>query len=223
MDPSTFAGARATRGHSPSYPPAPWHLRGWGFCSAHLADVAGVRALVPPGLRIVTVLPGRTLAALYFASYEGASSLEYHELAIAVALVWHRGRPHAWAPQLYVDNPASVAGGRAIWGLRKTLASFEHARSRGRGSVTVHVGGNAVCSFAVRAAGPAVPLQVPIAALGMQGETRLSVVAKLGARVRLASAQISLPPDSPHRPAFARRAFAALFYDNLDLSVPQPR
>ena len=188
----------------------------------HLAEIAAVRHLVPPGMKIVAVLPGRTLASLYFASYKGESSLTYHELAIAVAVVSHDGKPHAWAPQLYVDEPASVAGGRAIWGLHKTLATFERTRTYARGTVTVRVDGRPIAALQVGAFGPALPLRAPLPAIGLRDDAVLAFAAAASARVRLGGATVDLPDDSPFRPAFARGPLFALRFDELALDVPAP-
>ncbi len=203
-------------------PPAPWTLRGWGFASVHLADVKTVRHLVPPDTWIVCVAPGKTLAALYFASYKVGSTLAYRELAIAVAIVRHGKRVYAWAPQLYVDSPASVAGGRAIWGLHKTLAEFERTRTRGRATATVRADGREIATFMATSGGPSLPLSAPVPVLGMRGEFALPFVASARARARLASATVTLPGDSPYRHVFARRALVAVRFDELALVVPAP-
>jgi len=168
------------------------------------------------------VFPGKTLAAAYFASYEGESALVYHEFAIAVALVWHVGRPHAWAPHIYVDNAASLAGGRSIWGLTKSLATFERSRSSACDSVDVRSDGRLVCSIAVSGGGSGFPLWAPVPAIGIS-DVPVSFTARLRASARLAKVEVSLPMDSPYRRAVGRQAFAALRFDELDLVVPGPR
>ncbi len=184
--------------------------------------MSAVRPLVPPGVRIVCVAPGKTLAALYFASYKGDSTLTYRELAIAVAIVHHENRTFAWAPQLYVDSPASVTGGRAIWGLHKTLAVFERTRTRARVTATVRVDGHEIATFIATSGGPSLPLGTRIPVLGMRDGVALPFVASARAHVRFASATVTLPSDSPYRHVFARRAFAAVRFDELALEVPAP-
>lgn len=168
------------------------------------------------------MFPGKTLSALAFASYRGDSSLVYHELAIVVAVVMHGDRPYAWAPQLYVDAPASVAGGRAIWGVHKTLATFERTRSYARGSVTVRVDGREIATLVASAAGPTLPLRAPLGALGMRDESVLPFAMAARARVRLARANVALATDSPFRAAFERRSLLALRLDDLALEVAAP-
>jgi len=124
------------------YPPAPWRLRGWAVQSLHLVDIVAVRPILPPGLRIMPVAPGRTLGCTYVAGYGPGSVLEYHELIVLPALTWRAGRIGFWVSHIYVDHPASAAGGRAVWNLPKELAEF-----------SVEEGGVAGASRSRRAAG----------------------------------------------------------------------
>ena len=55
--------------------------------TAHLVPVAAVAPLVPAGLEIVRVLPGRTVASTLLSYYGPGSTLVYHELVVACALV----------------------------------------------------------------------------------------------------------------------------------------
>jgi acetoacetate decarboxylase len=107
-----------------SYPPAPWHLYGTALASFHPIDLATARQFVPLDFDIVSVLPGKTLGCLYLSVYEANSTLQYHELIVAPALVRYRGNIGAWISHIYVDHPHSVEGGRNIWGLPKQMADF---------------------------------------------------------------------------------------------------
>jgi acetoacetate decarboxylase len=113
-----------------SYPPAPWHLYGTAFQTFQLIDLERSRALVPAEFEIVSVLPGKTLGGLYLSVYEGNSTLIYHELIVVAGLVRYRNQIGSWISHIYVDHPASVAGGRNIWGLPKELAEFEWDEER---------------------------------------------------------------------------------------------
>jgi hypothetical protein len=107
-----------------SYPPAPWRLEGAALCAIRVVDIRVAREYVPRGLRIVPVLPRKTLAVLYIAGYGPGSALEYHELIVAPALTFSRGKIGFWISNIYVDDAASMAAGRQIWGLPKELAAF---------------------------------------------------------------------------------------------------
>jgi acetoacetate decarboxylase len=150
---------------SEGFPPAPWQLSGSCVAAIRLVDVESARAFVPGALRIVPVLPGKTLGVLYCASYEEPSDLCYHELAIAPALTFSRGRLGFWISHLYVDEPASVEGGLRIWALPKKLAAFEW--EPGRGFLRVSEGSRRLCSISwePRAAHVRVPLWLPVISL----------------------------------------------------------
>jgi len=117
----------------------------------------------------VTVLPGKTLAVLYCASYESPSALCYHELVVAPALVAAGGRIGFWISQIYVDDPVSRAGGRGIWGLPKELATFKwQADDR---EVAAHFGNQLLCRIrwsGNRVAAP-MPLYLPVVSRGAAG------------------------------------------------------
>ncbi len=107
-------------------PRMPWQLRARGplLVALHWVDVECARAQVPLELRIIPFLPGRTVGGLFLASYGPGSDLEYHELIVSAAAVWHRRRPCAWVTHLFVDSQLSVEGGRSLLGAPKHLARF---------------------------------------------------------------------------------------------------
>ncbi len=124
-----------------SYPVAPWQLYGTALQSLHAIDLATARQFVPLDFELVSMLPGKTFGSLYLSVYEAGSTLQYHELIVAPALVRYRDKIGAWISHIYVDNPASVAGGRNIWGLPKELADFTwHDRE-----IVVSQGHNSLC------------------------------------------------------------------------------
>jgi acetoacetate decarboxylase len=126
-----------------SYPPAPWQLYGNALATLQLVDVERSREFIPAEFQIIPVLPGKTVGGLYFALYEGNSTLTYSELIVMAGLVRYRNQWGAWISHIYVDNPASVAGGRNIWGLPKELAEFEWQDK----SVTVRQEDAVLCQF----------------------------------------------------------------------------
>ena len=97
------------------YPDAPWRLRGQLWVSLFRVTEDAGRT---PGRA-----PGRP-AGLYgaaFVSYEPGSDLTYSELLVA--------RPVGAGPRveildIWVDSPASRAGGRELWAIPKELADF---------------------------------------------------------------------------------------------------
>lgn len=107
-----------------SYPAAPWQLYGTSVQSLHLIDTAIAQTFVPADFELVSVLPGKTLGSVYLSNYTANSTLQYHELIVAPALVRFAGKVGGWISHIYVDNLDSVAGGRNIWGLPKEMAEF---------------------------------------------------------------------------------------------------
>jgi acetoacetate decarboxylase len=88
------------------YPAAPWRLRGqmWGTLFAVSGGPGRPR--------------GRYAAA--FVSYEPDSPLTYSELLVARSL----GGTRVQVTDIWVDSPASRAGGRELWAIPKELADF---------------------------------------------------------------------------------------------------
>jgi hypothetical protein len=98
------------------YPPAPWKCSGqiWSgfFKSAVPRELpADFKHILNPHIFIVTVI--RYL--------EG--TLRYDELLFSTP-AWLGARPGMYVNDIWVDDRASVWGGRRIWGLPKNLANF---------------------------------------------------------------------------------------------------
>ena len=104
-----------------AYPPEPWYLGGSLLVSGFLVPVEHLPAL-PKGRRPI-VIGGRALVGAAFAHYVPGGALQYDELLIAVPSLG-RGGLRVTIPQIWVDSPASQAGGRELWGIPKQLASF---------------------------------------------------------------------------------------------------
>jgi acetoacetate decarboxylase len=99
---------------STSYPPAPWQMVGQLWLSLfRLADP--VDDLRPAGVY-----------GAAFVSYEPGSPLTYSELLVArpIPVPGERGR-RVSITDIWVDSPASVAGGRELWAIPKGLCDFE--------------------------------------------------------------------------------------------------
>ncbi|GAA3541358.1 acetoacetate decarboxylase [Aeromicrobium flavum] len=104
-----------------SFPSEPWDLHGHGLVTVGLLPAAGLTA--PPGTRLVT-LRGRAVVGAVLLRYTAPSPLTYHEIMAAVVV--RRGlRFFVHIPDIWVDSPASRAGGRSLWAIPKELAEFE--------------------------------------------------------------------------------------------------
>jgi len=109
-----------------TYPPAPWHTHGRAFVQPYLVDASRLR--LPPGFAPVTVA-GRAIGVLGLVEYTPPSPLTYAELVwmpcmVAVPTADRTARGY-FVDKMYVDSPASLAGGREIWALPKQLARFQ--------------------------------------------------------------------------------------------------
>lgn len=196
---STAAAPAAAVASRVSYPPEPWQLGGSMLMTAWRlpADVVRgeVARYVPDGVRLVTV--GRqAFMFTAFVRYTPGSVLSYDELLVAA--VGRRGAaPVAVIPHIWVDSPASVAGGRELWGIPKGLADFTQTWENPI-VASAALEGRELAS--VRAAqGVRVPgwrrLPMPTAQR-LDGHDAFADVQSLG-RLHLGSAAWTFPDDSP--------------------------
>ena len=204
----------------PAYPPPPWKLSGTSVQALCLMPIARVRTLIPPETRIVPVLPGRTLAALYCAQYRAPSALCYHELAVAPALIHARGRLGFWISQIYVDLPASMHAGRDIWGLPKELAAFH---SIGPEEIRVTQEGRDLCRICWSPGASTVLLPLLLPVISSPGAHLQCFRATGRCTVGLRSGHVAIDAGAP----FEMRAFhnvRSLFVAaHLSLRVGAPR
>jgi hypothetical protein len=107
------------------YPPAPWRIAGPAMICPALVPLDAARDQVPGDVEVVAVAPGRTAGGFLLAAYEGDSTLHYGELLVVAALTRVEGKLGLWISHAYVDSPASLAGGRRMWGVPKDLATFD--------------------------------------------------------------------------------------------------
>ncbi len=97
---------------SEAYPAAPWRMVGSLWLSLfRLRDA--VDAPRPAGLYGVA-----------FVSYTEGSPLTYSELLVARPVRTERHGRRVTITDIWVDSPASVAGGRELWAIPKGLADF---------------------------------------------------------------------------------------------------
>jgi acetoacetate decarboxylase len=199
-----------------TYPPMPWHLvtRGVTLATLHLVEVERARALVPPGLRVVSVLPGYTVGGLFVAEYGAGSGLLYNEVIAAGALVWHERRPRPWIAHLYVDSHDSVRGGRDLLGAPKEFAPFARD-ARDPGAVVVGHPERPICRFRMGRKWWLWRQRLRIVALhrDVRHPSGAAVVvqgSELRGRGGVTHARVEIPPDSPLHPLGFSRPLLAL-------------
>ena len=95
-----------------SYPPAPWDMVGslWLTLFRVREPVDDLR---PAGVY-----------GAAFVSYEEGSPLTYHELLVARPISTDAHGRRVSITDIWVDSPASVAGGRELWAIPKGLCDF---------------------------------------------------------------------------------------------------
>ena len=95
-----------------SYPAAPWHMVGSLWLTLfRLRDPAD--DLRPAGIY-----------GAAFVSYEQGSPLTYSELLVARPVATDEHGRRVTITDIWVDSPASVAGGRELWAIPKGLCDF---------------------------------------------------------------------------------------------------
>lgn len=155
------------------YPPAPWTLRGQALLALRWLPLREAQRLVPDDVRLVPLAPRRTLCVVLCAHYASGSTLTYDELIFAPGLVRSGGRFGAWISGIWVDDPASLAAGREIWGLPKQRATFHWSPGRDRVRVSSDEDGRSLCELgasAVKREAVGLPLPVAASVWGRRGE-----------------------------------------------------
>ncbi|MFL6061320.1 MAG: acetoacetate decarboxylase family protein [Marmoricola sp.] len=111
-----------------SYPPAPWQMHGQLWLSLFRVR-EGDHPDRAPGVYGVALV-----------KYEDPSPLTYGELLVAHLVdpgsTGSRAAKAVHITDIWVDSPASVAGGRALWAIPKDLCDFTF--SSGRRGPTTH-------------------------------------------------------------------------------------
>ena len=106
-------------GADTSYPPAPWQMHGQLWASLFRVR-SGDHPDREPGVYGVALV-----------RYEEPSPLTYGELLVAHVVETGSTPPKAVTiTDIWVDSPASVAGGRALWAIPKDLCSFGFSSER---------------------------------------------------------------------------------------------
>jgi hypothetical protein len=214
--------AAAAAGKLVQFPAAPWRLRGEAVLQLQLLVTAQVRPLVPAALEVVSVAPGRTLGAVYLASYQAGSTRQYHELIVIPALVRQRHRLGGWISHIYVDDEISALAGREIWALPKRLAAFQREYGARGAATVVRQRRQVLCVFEDSEPVSLGRLPVFAPAYSRRENKLLWFRGSGSARWGLGSGAVRVPLDSP----FAALGFGRgrrLHLDELDISMHAPR
>lgn len=205
------------------YPPAPWNLKGYAIQTLNLLDIERSRQVIPSELKIVSVLPGKTLGGIYLSVYESDSLLQYNELIVVAGLTRYQNQLGAWISHIYVDNEVSVAGGREIWQLPKEIANF----SWRSGEIEVKQKDNPLCTLKFKRNWyhPAIGWQQKFTANAFSGLNTDLLLFKntFSSKLSLLSGQLYIPQDSPFANLNLGQPWLSVKMDNLDLIAGKPK
>ena len=119
----------AARIDDDTYPPAPWSFR--SFRNARvmyqptLVRTSAARAVTPrDGLTLLSFC-GYTLGGVFVVDWTDSPVGPYREVAVLSGLVARGLSIGAWASHIVVTTPASVGGGRAVFGLPTVLGTID--------------------------------------------------------------------------------------------------
>lgn len=171
------------------FPPEPWNLAGVGHLTTWRVPAPALPRL--PFSAKPVVIRGNAVVTTAFVSYSDRGQMAYDELLAAV-LVRHGRGVGLSITDIWVDSPTSMAGGRALWGIPKELATFEGLSAAAAG-VPI-----ASASFTPGRL-PAVSLPFPVRSKVVQrlGERTVASPIRAGGRVRTATASWRFAPEGP--------------------------
>jgi len=205
-----------------AYPPAPWVLRGYALQTLQFVDSARVRPLVPSELKIVSVLPGKTLGGVYLASYGPGSTLEYNELIVVGALARYSSRLGFWISHVYVDDADSMAGGREIWGLPKELAHFTWEKGEQR-RVVVRQEDRLLCILSYGRQRWLWRQRLTMPSFSVLSSALLFFKGEIEARLGMASGRLEVPAESPFAMLGLGRAWVTYHYGEMNFVASAPQ
>lgn len=171
---------------------------------------------IPDGIDPL-VVRGRTLVLTAWVRYLPPSPLTYHELLTAVA-VREDNRVAGSITNIWVDNAASRAGGRELWGIPKELATLDLAP--GRAFTGSAAAGDTWISTAAYKVRGGMPFAIPGGSTIVQafGDTLKHSMVKVCGKPRLAAASWNVNPEGPLRYLAGRSPFLSMRLHDFDMS-----
>ncbi|WP_395675272.1 acetoacetate decarboxylase family protein [Inquilinus sp.] len=137
------------------YPSPPWRLRGTVQAALWRVPRDALPGPLPDGARPLGW--GRTaLLATVRADWQAGGDLAYGELVVGVPVRLGR-RIGVTITAAWVDSPASLAGGRALWAIPKRLGRFETADGR-----TILTDAQGLVAIFTDRPGRTLPLRLPV-------------------------------------------------------------
>lgn len=169
-----------------AYPAPPWDTHGFSVSIPYVVRASDVT--LPAPLEAVSIA-GRAAGLLLYVQYRAPSPLEYDELVWMPCMTRVRGgRARGYhVAVMYVDHAGSLAGGREIWKLPKTLARFTR---HGRG-VHVEADDGTRLSLDLSVRGPGLRARSHATTLQVDGERIVRFRGDVDARARFARARVT--------------------------------
>lgn len=202
--------------------PPPWRLIGQALVLLQTVPLERARLLVPAGLTLIAVAPGKTMGALYVAKYVAGSTLSYHELIVVPALVRQGLRLGGWISHIYVNDSRSAAAGYQYWALPKELATFQWFSEQRDQVILIQQGQSTLCQIQAKPTRGQLRLPLWAPAFSQREGRFLRFSARGWAKCGLGRATVELPPTSP----FAALGFGRgkeVFLDQFDVLISPPR
>jgi hypothetical protein len=192
------------------YPPAPWRMRGSMWMGLLPTDQP---TPCPAGL--VPILPRRLVVGVV--RYK-EGTLRYDEFLVGTMVRLGR-RAGIFVHGIWVDDLASLWGGRRIWGLDKQLAEFHWT---GEDTVTITGERGTLAALTVDRRSPQLPpAWLPMTGIGSLGDDWAFVTGRI--RARIGTGRMRVTDWAPHLPALrARQARMCTVSRSFRMTVPAP-
>ncbi|RZA14755.1 MAG: hypothetical protein EOP10_27495 [Proteobacteria bacterium] len=149
----------------------------------------------------------------------------YNELLYIPGLFdFPNGRTDCSITRIFVDSKASLAGGRANWGIPKELAEF--TLSDDKAELTVAVNGEPATAFAMRNFGPTLPLNTRLVPKGLRtlsqlySDTIYNFALSGKARMRLASLEPKFSSAKLFPDLTKRSVLAGVYIEDFEIEFP---
>jgi hypothetical protein len=212
----TLSPTWITNAEDVSFPPEPWHLRGFLHASIWAVPLADIPSLLPQGTKAIA-WRGRALVVTAWVVYGPGSVLEYNEFMAAV-VVRAKIKPAVTVTHIWVDSPASAAGGRALWGIPKELGTFRTEAGAGfETSLMAKSGSIASFQFVRRVALPGHWRIAGRTAQAVEGSLKLTKFQALG-RVQFGRGTWDFKESGPLRFLRERKPLLSLRFDQMAVS-----
>jgi hypothetical protein len=163
-----------------AYPAPPWHTEGRAFFRAYRVPTSAIE--LPESLEPRST-GGFSLGILGFVRYAPPSPLTYDELIWMPTRVSSSGRVGHYVARMHVDSEPSLAAGREVWALPKTLGRFSEDGDR----IHVETADGSRFTLRSRGFGPTLPARSSMATLQSRDGRALRFRASTEARVRVGS------------------------------------